>query len=183
MLVMMAWRYREDRATQAAARLLHLRGGSMSYLKLMKLLYISDRKALVELGRPISFDRFFSMKHGPVLSHTLDVMKGKTRAEYWNQFISPPDDFELHLLTDQPPREKLSRAEEAILDSVFREYGHYDKYDLRDLTHTFPEWHDPGDSSSEIDLRDMLTGQGLTEDEASAIESSLEDAAALDALI
>jgi uncharacterized phage-associated protein len=89
---MMAWRYREDRATQAAARLLHLRGGSMSYLKLMKLMYISDRKALVELGRPITFDRFVSMKHGPVLSRTLDVMKRKVPAEYWSRYISPPDD-------------------------------------------------------------------------------------------
>lgn len=182
-LDMMALRYREDRATQAAARLLHLRGGPMSYLKLMKLLYISDRKALVELGRPITYDRFVSMKHGPVLSRTLDVMKRKVSADYWSQYISPPDDFELHLLIDEPPRDKLSRAEEAILDNVFRKYGHYDKYDLRDLTHTFPEWHNPGDSSSEIDLHDLLTGQGLTEDEASAIESSLEDEAALDALL
>jgi hypothetical protein len=87
------------------------------------------------------------------------------------------------LLTDEPPREKLSRAEEAILDSVYREYGHYDKYALRDLTHTFPEWHHPGDSSADISLREVLSGQGLTGDEAAAIESSLDDDAALDTLL
>jgi len=155
----------------------------MSYLKLMKLLYIADRKALVELGRPITFDRFVSMKHGPVLSRTLNVMKRKVTADYWSQYISPPDYYELHLLTAEPPREKLSRAEEAILDSVFQEYGHYDKYDLRDLTHTFPEWKDPGDSSEDISLHELLRGQGLTDDEASAIEGSLADDAALDELL
>lgn len=141
----------------------------MSSLKLMKLLYIADRKALVELGRPITFDRFVSMEHGPVLSRTLDVMKRKVRADYWSQYISPPDDHELHLLTTEPPREKLSRAEETILDSVFQEYGHYDKYHLRDLTHTFPEWQEPGDSSQDISLHNLLTGQGLTDDKASVI--------------
>jgi hypothetical protein len=35
----MPLRFNELKATQAAARLLELRGGSMSYLKLIKLLY------------------------------------------------------------------------------------------------------------------------------------------------
>jgi hypothetical protein len=67
----------------------------MSYLKLMKLLCIADRKALVELGRPITFDRFVSMKRGPVLSRTRDVNKRKVTADYWGQYISPPDYYEL----------------------------------------------------------------------------------------
>lgn len=180
---MMALRYREDRATQAAARLLHLRGGTMAYLKLMKLLYLADRKALVDLGRPITYDRFVSMEHGPVLSQTLNVMKGKVDAPYWSLYISPADDHEVHLLTDDPPREKLSRAEEAILDSVFAEYGHYERFALRDFTHTFPEWHNPGQSSMDISLHEMLTGQGLSDDAANAIEASLQDEIALDALL
>ena len=180
---MMPWRFREKRATQAAARLLVLSGGSMEYLKLMKLLYISDRKALVEMGRPITFDRFVAMKHGPVLSQTLNLMKRTATAEYWGRYISPPDQYQLHLLVDDPPHEKLSRAEEAIVDGVFADYGHYDKYSLRDLTLTFPEWHDPGDSSQTIAVHELLIAQGLTEDDASAIEAALEDDAALDALL
>ena len=48
-----------------AARLLKLHGAAMPYLKLIKLLYLADRQALLELGRPISCDLFVSMPHGP----------------------------------------------------------------------------------------------------------------------
>jgi len=49
----MILRFQHERATQAAARLLQRRGGRMSYMKLLKLLYLADRKALLSVGRPI----------------------------------------------------------------------------------------------------------------------------------
>ena len=45
----------------------------MSYLKLLKLLYIVERTALLRWGRPVTFDRFVSMPHGPVMSRTYDL--------------------------------------------------------------------------------------------------------------
>ena len=57
--------YREDKATQAAARLLRLAGGKLNHMKLMKLLYLADRRALIQWGRPITFDWYVSMPHGP----------------------------------------------------------------------------------------------------------------------
>ena len=46
----MKLRFNEAKAAQAAARLLKLRGGRMSFLKLIKLLYIVDREALLRLS-------------------------------------------------------------------------------------------------------------------------------------
>src|SRR5207249_3792384 len=66
-------RFNERKATQAAAHLLRLRGGSMSYLKLIKLLYLADREALLRWGRPISTDCYMAMDRGPVLSRVLDL--------------------------------------------------------------------------------------------------------------
>lgn len=65
-------RYREDKATQTAARLLSHAGGRLPVLKLMKLLYLAERRAIVEYGRPMVFDSYCSMPHGPVMSFTLD---------------------------------------------------------------------------------------------------------------
>ena len=48
----------------------------MSYLLLMKLLYIADKQMLVSHGKPITYDRWFSMKFRPVLSSTLDLIRG-----------------------------------------------------------------------------------------------------------
>lgn len=64
----MRTRYREEKATEAAARLLKLRGGAMSHMKLIKLLYLLDREAYVRWGRPVTYDTYVSMPHGPVLS-------------------------------------------------------------------------------------------------------------------
>src|SRR5438876_12443906 len=113
-------KFREDRTTQAAARLLKRRGGRMPYLSLIKLLYLADRKALLELGRPISYDLFVSMPHGPVLSRTLDLITGEPDPKdpsYWRKYISGPENYHVRLLSEAP-NDRLSTAEETILDRV-----------------------------------------------------------------
>ena len=72
-------RFNEVKATQAAARLLRNRGGRMSYMKLIKLLYLADREALSRWGRPITTDKYVSMDKGPVLSRVLD---GSTKSRH-----------------------------------------------------------------------------------------------------
>jgi uncharacterized phage-associated protein len=170
--------YREDRTTQAAARLLRLRGGTMSYLKLVKLLYFADRRALVELGRPISYDLYVSMPHGPVLSRTLNLMTEEPEphpdhASYWRTFISEPHEYEVRLLKEDIPNDQLSRAEEEILDSVFAKYGRLSRWEVRDLSHRLPEWQDPHGSCVPINIRDILLHQGMSEEDAQAIVETL----------
>jgi uncharacterized phage-associated protein len=64
----------ESKATEAAAFLLSRSDQTMNYMKLIKLLYLADREALIRWGRPISTDRYVSMKHGPVLSNVLNLI-------------------------------------------------------------------------------------------------------------
>lgn len=184
-ITIMTWHFREERATQAAARFLKLRGGRMSHLKLMKLMYLADRKALLELGRPITFDNFVSMPHGPVLSRTLDLMNYEPdpfiQPSYWSQYISPRQNNEVSLL-DGVPNDQLSAAEEAVIDQVFADYGSKNRYELRDYTHTLPEWHDPHNSSVPIPVRDILIAEGLSVEEAEAIEAAVDAETLLDRL-
>ena len=44
--------FSETKVTEAAVHLLRLRDGKMSYLKLLKLLYLADREALHRWGVP-----------------------------------------------------------------------------------------------------------------------------------
>ena len=60
--------------TQLAARFLHKAGGSMPYLKLLKLMYYADRQMLITRGTLITFDKWVAMKLGPVLSSTYDLI-------------------------------------------------------------------------------------------------------------
>ena len=177
-LELMPLRYREDRATQAAAHLLRLRGGTMSYLKLVKLLYFADRQALVELGRPISYDMYVSMPHGPVLSRTLNLITEEQEphaehSSYWRRFISEPRDYEVSLVRDDIPGDQLSRAEEDILDRVFAKYGRLSRWEIRDLSHRLPEWQDPQGSCVPISIKDILLRQGMSEEDAQAIVEAL----------
>jgi uncharacterized phage-associated protein len=169
----MASPFNERKVTEAAAHLLHLRGGKMHYLKLLKLLYIADREALRRWGIPISHDSYVSMDHGPVLSQTYNLIRdGGSRV--WSEHISAPfNDYEVRLVAGQVPVQKLSRAEERMLDEIFAEYGHANRWDLVDETHRFSEWRDPHGSSLPIRVREILQALGEREEEIEAIVAEL----------
>lgn len=179
----MRTRFREDKATQAAARLLWHRRAPMSHLKLIKLLYLIDRAAFIRFGRPITFDSFCSMPHGPVLSFTLDRINEPEvyQGGYWDRHIAPKQNHEVALRGDVP-NDQLSPAEEQLIDDVFAEYGRMSRWELRDFTHTLPEWEDPQGSSRPIDPADILRHAGYSEDDICAIASELDEVAIADAV-
>ena len=169
-------KYKEDKATQAAALLLNLHGGRMSYMKLIKLLYLSDRKALIEWGRPITYDWYYSMPHGPVLSITFNKIttpREPGEVSYWNTYISEKDGYDVGLV-EVAPVDQLSEAEEELLSEIYRVYGVMDRWALRDFTHTLPEWRDPQGSSQPIKIRDILMAEGFSPDESAEIEDELD---------
>jgi uncharacterized phage-associated protein len=178
-------KYREDRTTQAAARLLGLHGGRMSHMKLIKLLYLADRKALLQWGRPITFDWFVSMPHGPVLSFTLDRInadRDPSDPSYWHRYISERQGHEVSLLGGTP-KDQLSAAEEELLDEVFAEFGRMDQWQLRAYSHSLPEWRDPQGSSLPIEIRDIFLGERRSESEIEEIEEALQAEASADEIL
>ncbi|CAM7421024.1 DUF4065 domain-containing protein [Salmonella enterica subsp. enterica serovar Emek] len=181
----------EEKVAQMAAYLLLKRGGRMAYLKLMKLLYLSNRKSILMHGRMIGEDSLYSMKFGPVMSNTLNLIRGKAEGigDYWYDLIET-DGHDVLLRTD--PREmdadeifdELSRADIRILDEVYSQYGHMNRFDLANMTHlksVCPEWHDPGFSRKPIDLKEMLLLEGKEEQEADNIISTMEESQQLKA--
>ena len=182
----MRLKYREDKATQAAAKLLLLEGGEMNYMKLLKLLYLADRRALVQWGRPITFDSYFSLDHGPVLSFTynnISAEPGPGRDSYWHRHIGAPHDYKV-ALASEAPSDELSAAELEVLELTYRKFGHMDQWELRDYTHQhLPEWTDPDGSSHPIDLSDILLAEGWSDDEIREIEESLQAEAAAQELL
>lgn len=182
---MMPLQYRQEAATQAAARLLKLRGGEMSYMKLLKLLYLADRKALLQHGRPITYDRYQCMKHGPVLRETYDLITSEEmpgQESYWRRYISEPEHFLVKLLRDAPNSE-LSPAQEEVLEEVFAEYGALGRWEVVSSTHKLPEWSDPRGAATPISIEDLLRAAGVGDDEIREIQETLEAEQALADLI
>src|SRR4051812_25972921 len=83
-------RFDEAKATEATALFLALRGGQMHYMKLIKLLYLADREALLQWGVPITTDSYVSMDHGPVVSTIYDLIRRRVEGPTWTAHITPP---------------------------------------------------------------------------------------------
>lgn len=179
-------RFNERKATQAAACLLRHADGSMNHMLLIKLLYLADRVALLEWGRPITRDQYYSMKYGPVLSEVLSLVNGEISQEnenYWGEHISPSAGYVVRLLSD-PGDDELSEAEEEALLRVYREYGHYDRFALADHLHrVLPEWTPLESGRALIRYRDILTAGGKSAEETAAIEHELASIDKLDCLL
>jgi uncharacterized phage-associated protein len=177
--------FNERKATQAAAHLLRLRGGRMSYMKLVKLLYLADREALLSWGRPISTDRYVSMDRGPVLSRVLDLAtdgEDPGTPSIWALSITEPSNYYVELKAEAGDDE-LSEAEIQLLDKVFAEHGRKSRWDLVKLTHTLPEWIDPQGSAIAITYRDILKAGGKSDLEIAAVEDELDELAETDLLL
>src|SRR3974390_3306168 len=138
----MVLRFNERRATEAAAHFLRLRGGRMSYLKLIKLLYLLDREALLRWGRPVTNDRYVSMDNGPVVSRIYDLIREDPAPgtdPIWRHYISAPQGYEVALLA-KPETDELSRAEEALIDELFEGFGKLNRWELIRRSHELPAW-------------------------------------------
>lgn len=166
--------FNERKAAQMAAFFLgQTQESRMSHLKLMKLLYLSDREALRVFGWPISGDRLVSMPHGPVLSQTLNLMDGDVESQPggWEEWISDKENHELSLRQpfDAAGLDELAPAEIDVLKIVWCKFGAMGKWEIRDWTHKHcAEWKDPKGSSIPIQYDAMARAVGF--DDASAKE-------------
>lgn len=167
--------FNERKATQLAAAFINCEGGSINYTKLLKLMYIADRRALLSWERPITGDSYISMKNGPVLSTTYDLIKADRSTEsLWFRCISEREGYSVSLREPCLP-ENLSRAEEKLIAEVYKEYGNFDQWQLIDIVHDLPEWEDPGSGSpTPISIRNIFQSKGISDDEISDIENELE---------
>jgi uncharacterized phage-associated protein len=141
----------------------------MQHLALIKLLYKTDREALGRWGVPVTTAHHVSMKLGPVVSEIYDLIKAngnpEARPSFWGTYIKKPSAYDVSLCQN-PGDSELSRAEENLIDEIFKADGHKDGFTLAEETHRmFPEWKDPGSSSYPIELSEILDALGASEDE------------------
>ena len=172
--------FNERKAGQAAAWLLRRHDGAMSYFSLIKLLYLADRRALIETGYPITGDHPVSMPHGPVLSRVYDLIKGADGVA-WREFVTPPDGWDVRAAGCEEIG-KLSEYETDILDEVDAKFGGLRWWELRNLTHALPEWQDPRGSSVEIDPAVVLRAEGVSEEDIKEFAAQAEAIRAFEAI-
>lgn len=181
--------FTHSKVAQIAAWFASKAGGKINVLRLMKLMYLADRESMDRHGFPISFDRFVSMDHGPVLSRTLNLVNGDIEGPggaQWQRWISDRDNYELASIREvsRADLDELSDADIAILDQIWQRFGEMNQWQLRDYTHAdCPEWKDPNHSSVPIRDQDVLEALGRDEQTAREIAEEIEGERALDAML
>ena len=150
--------------------------GAIDVLKVIKMLYLADRRALVEWHRPITGDQFWSLANGPVVSRTYDLIRGQSWRSRDGRLAGGL----------QPAKRGLSfTKEQAKHKTPFLE-GKRRPFKMRtnksnplttgqviDLVHKLPEWKDPGKSSLPIDPETIFYHENFGESAVKEIEKEL----------
>jgi uncharacterized phage-associated protein len=131
--------FRSRKAAQICAFFALKNGGTIEKLKLIKLIYFSERDFIRENEFPMLFDEFYSLYNGPICSSTLNGINGIVTPDnetIWSEYIArngnivvPVKSFSLDDL------DELSAAEECTLQSIWDRLGHMTASQLRNYSH------------------------------------------------
>ena len=165
--------YNESKAMAMAAFFLERAGGRLNDIKLMKLMYLAEREALLKMNATVTGDSFVIMMHGQVLSNTLRRMSphleaGGDPALIWRDYILPCEsgtDNEISLRKSAPSDEFLSKFELSLLSGVWDEFSGMDKWQIRDFCHKLPECQEIPSGRIPLDVADILYAEGLSQEE------------------
>ena len=180
--------YSPRKVAQMGAFFAKKEGGTIPVLKLVKLLYLADRESLAQFGEPITYDLPVSMEHGPVLSRSLNLIKGFVDgppAAQWDEWMKPRDGYDVAVKREfsRDDLDELSDADLEVLEEVWRGFGHMDKWTLRNWTHdNCSEWTDPHGSSVPIDEVARLRAVGVPLERAEALAEQIRAERGIDRL-
>lgn len=177
----MRFPYDPLKAAQATAYLAHLYGGEIALFRAMKLIYLADRSALIDIGRSITGDRLVNMDQGGVPSETYNALKLEDKEdslqEPWSIYLRPTARaFDFESIVEPSALVDLSRYEMELLTTVHKRYGYMKKDPLVDFMHSLQEWKDPEGSSFEVDPVEILRNANKSPEEIREIALLAEEA-------
>lgn len=151
---------------KALAAIVHIlsRRGSVEKVKLMKLLYLADKRHFIKTGVPITGDRLVAMRLGPVPSSTLNMVNGLYPIDGGSVYDT------LNVVNNDvflrtPPGEgesALSASERETIDAVLNDHGDTYRWRLVEETHKLPEYieHYVKDTSTPIPFETIAKHSG-----------------------
>jgi uncharacterized phage-associated protein len=116
----------------------------LNKMKALKLLFFADRYHLRKYGRPVSDCAYFAMKNGPVASEAKNIAEENSRLRsnarsYARRFVRRKDAYHYGSVAEVD-KSVLSTTDIEALEFSWRTFGQYTQYELRDITHQYPEW-------------------------------------------
>lgn len=164
------------KAAQVAHFFITRAGGEIEILKLVKLIYLTDRLSLEKRRIPVVGGSFYSLKHGPVTSEVLDLINDGTRSgdSPWEQLIRDRADHMVATTGAIEEYDALSGSESRLLEQIWERFGTKSKWDLVRWTHQHcEEWSDPSGGRGEISARKLAESFGWKLAEIDDFEAEL----------
>jgi uncharacterized phage-associated protein len=148
--------------------------GMIDKLKLIKLIYLAERRCLADWHRPMLFDEMFSLPHGPVCSSTLNGIDGAFQKTTWDEYISRHGNRVVAVKRlSRSDLDEVSDAEFSIVERIWRRFGGKTASQLRNYTHDkCPEYTETS-GRIPISYKEILTEVGASVEEAEAIERDI----------
>ena len=117
-------------------------GGKINSMKALKLIFLADRYHFRNYGRTISNDVYCALPHGPVPSFVRDIIKdhalsSEQKAIRMESFSVVDKHYNSLIAIDFMV---FSKTDITIMEEVYKEYGKMNQFQLREITHHFPEW-------------------------------------------
>jgi uncharacterized phage-associated protein len=161
-------------------------GGEIDILKLVKLMYLTDRRSF-ELRRvPVMGGTYCSLKHGPVTSEVLDLINDGTPAgdSPWERLISDRAHHKVAASPAPGAYDALAPAELVILEEIWAKFGAQGKWELVGWTHQHcVEWSNPDGGRLEISARKLAESFAWKPAEVDEFEAELAAASRLHSLL
>ena len=154
--------------------------GVIEKLKLIKLIYFSEREYLRRYHLPMLFDEFYSLPHGPICSATLNGIDGKLDDDdetVWSEFIARNGNIVVAVKKfARDSFDAISNREMKMLKFIWHRFGEMTASQLRNYSHeNCPEYTEIEKGRIPISYREVMEALGVEKSEAESIEDSVRD--------
>lgn len=134
-------------------------GLTVTQYDIVKTVFLADKTHLNKYGRPITYDQYVAMYHGPVPSCTYDFLKQKAHAQKsyakplpWKREPVNANIFKYHGPEREVNEDVLSPSDIDELEAAFRLVKNLGFKQVRKLTHEDPAyveaWRDEGGANA-----------------------------------
>lgn len=136
--------YSYQKAAQCLNFLALKSGGRINKMKAIKLIWLADRYHLRKYGRPITKDEYFAMDYGPVNSGVKELAEmssflSQDEIDYASKYIAPLGRYNVESV-EPVEGDVFSESDMEALTFVWEKFGQFDEFELRDISHKYPEW-------------------------------------------
>ncbi len=175
--------FKSKKAAQLAAYFAVKSDGLIEKLKLIKLVYWTERRFIANYKHPMLFDELYSLPHGPICSSTLNGIDGVIHEEIWNDYIARNGNIVVSIKRfTRDDLDELSDAEIAIAEKTWRRFGKMTASQLRNYSHqNCPEYTEVEQGRIPISYKQLFEALGIEDSER--LEHEIQHVRRLDSLL